>query len=389
LARQASIVGGVFKKPAHRALATPRLRGAKRFAKLSAVATIRDVASEVGVSVTTVSHALSGKRPVNTQLRRRIRETADRLGYRPNRIAAAMTTGKTHTLGMVVPDIANPFFGELLASAERAAGERGYTVIGCSSELDSTRETRDVRALLDRRVDGLIYLASSAGANPALAEVEQARVPIVALDEEMSSLPGTALVVTVDNEQGGALAAGHLLELGHEEIAVVAGPRGLPTASARLAGFVEALAQAGRRLTRSRILRADAYRMSSGRKAGAALLERDEALTAIFCANDLIALGVIEAVRELGRDVPAGVSVVGFDDSFVASLVSPPLTTIRQPLARLGKEAANLTIDLIEDPLGPHAGRQFPVELVVRGSTRRPSRCAPVGRENGIERRVP
>ena len=172
-------------------------------------------------------------------------------------------------------------------------------------------------------------------------------------------------------------------------MAVVAGPRGLPTASARLAGFVEALAQAGRRLTRSRIVRADAYRMSSGRKAGAALLERDEALTAIFCANDLIALGVIEAVRELGRDVPAGVSVVGFDDSFVASLVSPPLTTIRQPLARLGKEAANLTIDLIEDPLGPHAGRQFPVELVVRGSTSRPSRCAPVGRENGIERRVP
>ena len=265
-----------FTPDARIANPAPRLRDTKRFAKLFDVATIRDVASEVGVSVTTVSHALSGKRPVSRQMRRRIRETADRLGYRPNRIAAAMTTGKTHTLGMVVPDIANPFFGELLASAERAAGERGYTVIGCSSELDSTRETRDVRALLDRRVDGLIYLASSAGANPALDEVEQARVPIVALDEEMSSLPNTALVVTVDNEQGGALAAGHLLELGHEEIAVVAGPRGLPTASARLAGFVEALAQAGYRLLRSRIVRADAYRMSSGRKAGAALLEGRE-----------------------------------------------------------------------------------------------------------------
>jgi LacI family transcriptional regulator len=347
------------------------------------------VAAEVGVSVTTVSHALSGKRPVSGQMRRRIRETADRLGYRPNRIAAAMTTGKTHTLGMVVPDIANPFFGELLASVERVAGERGYTVIGCSSELDSTRETRDVRALLDRRVDGLIYLASSAGANPALAEVERACVPIVALDEEMSSLPGTALVVTVDNEQGGALAAGHLLEFGHEEMAVIAGPRGLPTASARLAGFVGTVSQVGRRLPRSRIVRADAYTMSSGRKAGIALFERDEAPTAIFCANDLIALGVIEAARELGRDVPGDVSVVGFDDSFVASLVSPPLTTIRQPVAGLGREAANLAIDLIEDPAGRHAGRQLPVELVVRGSTSRPSRRARVGARIGIERRVP
>jgi DNA-binding LacI/PurR family transcriptional regulator len=353
------------------------------------VPTIREVAAEVGVSVTTVSHALSGKRPVSRQMRRRIQETADRLGYRPNRIAAAMTTGKTRTLGMVVPDIANPFFGELLASAERVAGERGYTVIGCSSELDSTREARDVRALLDRRVDGLIYLASSAGANPALAEVEQAGVPIVALDEEMASLPGTAVVVTVDNEHGGALAAGHLLELGHEEMAVVAGPRGLPTASARLAGFVEALSQAGPRLPRSRIVRADAYRMSAGRTAGAALLERDDALTAIFCANDLIALGVIEAARQLGRDVPGEVSVVGFDDSFVASLVSPPLTTIRQPLARLGKEAANLAIDLIEDPSGRHAGRQLPVELVVRGSTSRPFAARSRRARNVIERRVP
>jgi len=338
--------------------------------------------------VTTVSHALSGKRPVSRQLRRRIRETADRLGYRPNRIAAAMTTGKTHTLGMVVPDIANPFFGELLASVERVAGERGYTVIGCSSELDSTRELRDVRALLDRRVDGLIYLASSAGDNPGLAEVAEAGVPIVALDEEMASLPDAALAVTVDNEHGGALAARHLLELGHEEPAVVAGPSGLPTASARLAGFAQALLQAGQRLRSSRIVRADAYRMSSGRTAGAALLEGDETLTAIFCANDLIALGVIEAARELGRDVPGEVSVVGFDDSFVASLVSPALTTVRQPLAWLGKEAANLTIDLIEDPAGPHAGRQLPVELVVRGSTSRPPRRAGVGARNGIERRA-
>jgi DNA-binding LacI/PurR family transcriptional regulator len=128
--------------------------------------------------------------------------------------------------------------------------------------------------------------------------------------------------------------------------------------------------------------------MSSGRKAGAALLRRDDALTAVFCANDLIALGVIEAARSLGRDVPGAVSVVGFDDSFVASLVSPPLTTIRQPLARLGKEAANLTIDLIEDPAGSHIGRQLPVELVVRGSTSRPLQRAGVGARNGIQRRV-
>lgn len=350
--------------------------------------TIRDVAHEVGVSVTTVSHALSGKRPVSGPTRRRIRDTADRLGYRPNRIAAAMITGKTRTLGMVVPDIANPFFGELLAAVERAAGERGYTVIACSSELNSERETRAVRALLDRRVDALVYLAGSAGANPALAEVDQAGAPIVVLDEQMPSLPLGACVVTVDNRLGGALAAQHLLELGHTEIAIVAGPKGLPTASARLEGFRDALADAGHHLRRSRVVHAGTYTMSAGRHVGATLLTRDEQLTGIFCANDLIALGVVAAAAKLGRDVPRRLSVIGFDDSFVASLASPPLTTIRQPLARLGKEAANLAIDAIEDPAGEHAGRQLPVELIVRDSTSRPPRRARPAAGNSTQRRA-
>lgn len=338
--------------------------------------TIRDVAHEVGVSVTTVSHALSGKRPVNGSTRLRIRDTAERLGYRPNRIAAAMTTGKTRTLGMVVPDIANPFFGELLAAVERAAGERGYTVIACSSELDPVRETRGVRALLDRRVDALVYLAGSAGPNPALAEVDQAGVPTVVLDEQMPSLPPGACVVTVDNRQGGALAAEHLLELGHTEIAIVTGPKGLPTSAARLGGFLDALTDAGHRLPRSRIVHAGTYTLNAGRHVGASLLTRDERLTGVFCANDLIALGVVAAATKLGRDVPRRLSVIGFDDSFVASLASPPLTTVRQPLARLGKEAADLAIDAIEDPHGDHAGRQLPVELIVRDSTGRPPRRA-------------
>ena len=175
--------------------------------------TIREVAREAGVSIATVSHALSGNRPVSGTTRRRIAAAIDRLGYRPNRIAAAMTTGRTETLGMVVPDIANPFFGGLLGTAERAAAERGYTVIACSSELDAELEARYVAKLRDRRVDALLYLAGTERPNTALAEIEAAGTPIVVLDEELGELPRSASVLTVENESGGALAAAHLLAL--------------------------------------------------------------------------------------------------------------------------------------------------------------------------------
>jgi LacI family transcriptional regulator len=328
---------------------------------------IREVAHEAGVSITTVSHALSGKRPVSLATRRRIKAAARRLGYRPNQVAAAMITGRTKTLGVLVPDIANPFFGGLVHAAEGAAAARGYTVVFSAAELDPALEARAVQVLHDKRVDALLYLGGTDEENRALRALAKAGTPIVALDEALPTIPRRASLVIVDNEEGGRLAARHLLDLGHTELGAITGPSGLPTARDRLKGFTEGAGQP--KLHRRRIRYAEAYTIDGGRSAARDLLEREPAVTALFCANDLMALGALEAARALGRVIPSDLSVVGFDDIFVSALVSPALTTIRQPLARLGKEAAELAIDLIEGHATGPERRVLPVELVVRDST--------------------
>lgn len=326
--------------------------------------TIREVAREAGVSVATVSHALSGKRPVSARTRSRIARAAARLGYRPNAIAAAMTTGRTQTLGVVVPDIANPFFGELLAAVEHTAAERGYSVVASSSELDPALEARAVRALHDRRVDAVLYLPWSPTPTPALAELAAAGIRVVCLDEDLPDAPESASTLVVENVRGGELAAEHLRALGHTEIGIVAGPLALPTARDRVAGFTKVLEIPARRLRA-----AASYTVAAGRETALQLLRDEPALTALFCANDLIALGALAAARDLGRAVPGELSVVGFDDSFLASVVTPALTTVRQPLTRLGREAAEIAIELIEGIRQDPVRRTLPVELVVREST--------------------
>jgi LacI family transcriptional regulator len=324
--------------------------------------TIREVAREAGVSIATVSHALSGKRPVSARTRGRIARAVERLGYRPNPIAAAMTTGRTRTLGVVVPDIANPFFGELLAAVERTAAQYGYGVVASSSELGPELEARAVRALHDRRVDAVVYLPWSPEPTPGVAELADGGAPLVWLDEELACIPEKASVLVVDNVRGGELAAEHLRTLGHVGAGVVAGPLELPTAHDRLSGFRSVLAD-------SPLRAAEAYTAPAGRAAALELLRAEPDLTALFCANDLIALGALAAARELGRNVPAELSLVGFDDSFLASAVTPALTTVQQPLARLGREATEIAIELIEGTQQEPVRRMLPVELVVREST--------------------
>jgi DNA-binding LacI/PurR family transcriptional regulator len=333
--------------------------------------TIREVARESGVSIATVSHALSGKRPVSGATRRRIKSAARRLGYRPNQVAASMITGRTQTLGVIVPDIANPFFSGLVHAAVDAAAGCGYTVIVGTAELDPALETRHVEVLHDKRVDGLLYLGGTDHDNRALRVLAKAGTPIVALDEALPFLPRSASLVTVDNVEGGRLAAHHLLQLGHRELGVVTGPSGLPTAQARLHGFAEVAGDAGLRPNGRRIRYAEAYTLAAGRAATADLLAREPGVTGLFCANDLMALGAVEAARELTLKVPRDLSVVGFDDIFVSPLVSPRLTTVRQPIVQLGKEAAELAIALIEHEVAGPDRRILPVELVVRDSTAR------------------
>jgi LacI family transcriptional regulator len=333
------------------------------------MATIVDVARMAGVSVATVSQTFSAKRPVSPRTSAKVRAAAARAGYRPSHVAVSMVTGRTGTIGMVVPDIANPFFSELVRGAEAAAMTAGYMTIVCSSELDASLEDRCVEVLSDKRVDALLYLPGTTRRHSCLADPALKRTPLIVIDEEPHGLPPAATVITCDNEAGGELAAGHLADLGHRDIGVVGGPEGLPTAEMRLRGFVRALAERGIVIPAERILRASHYTLGAGTEIGSAMLARDPRITAVYCANDLIALGLMTAAAEHGRTVGRDLSVAGFDDIFVSQLVTPALTTVRQPIARLGRQAAQLAVDAIEGRHDRPGRIVLPVELVIRGST--------------------
>lgn len=334
--------------------------------------TILDVARMAGVSPATVSHTFSAKRPVSAPTRARVHAAAERTGYRASHLAAAMVTGRTRTLGMVVPDIANPFFSELVRGAEAAAMAAGYMTIVCSSELDAGLEDRCVEVLSDKRVDSLLYLPGTTRRHACLEDPALRQTPLVVLDEEMPDLPARAHVVSSDNEAGGAAAARHLADLGHTEIGVVAGPSGLPTAEARLRGFTGELAGRGITVPPQRVLRADYYTREAGLLTGGAMLVGHPEVTAVYCANDLIALGLMSAAAAAGRTVGRDLSVAGFDDIFVAELVTPALTTIRQPIAELGRQAVRIAVAAIDGAVQAPRRTVLPVELVVRGSTARP-----------------
>ena len=329
-------------------------------------ATIRDVARAAGVSVTTVSHAFSGRRPVSAPVRRRVAAASHRLAYRPSHLAQAMVTGRSRTVGLIVPDIANPFFPEVARGVEDAAADRGYSVFLADSELDHREEQRYVDLFEDKGVDGMIYLAGTPMLGPALSRVAASETPLVLVDEDLAVEGPRCGFVGVDNRGGGRLAARHLLELGHRRFAVIAGPALLPTAAARLDGFLHELEQAG--IGAPEVETAGSYVFEDGRTAFAALQRRGGAFDALFCANDLLALGAVTAAQEAGLTVPGDLSVVGFDDIFFARLSYPGLTTVTQPMRQIGREAAVLLIDLIEGRRG-NRRRILPVRLTERAST--------------------
>lgn len=278
-----------------------------------------------------------------------------------------MVTGRSRTVGLIVPDIANPFFPEVARGVEDAAADRGYSVFLADSELDHREEQRYVDLFEDKGVDGMIYLAGTPMLGPALSRVAASDTPLVLVDEDLAIAGPRCGFVGVDNRTGGSLAACHLLARGHRRFAVIAGPESLPTASARLEGFLDELRRAG--MGAPAVEAAGSYVFEDGRTAFAALNRRGEEFDALFCANDLLALGAITAAQELGLRVPDDLSVVGFDDIFFARLSNPGLTTIAQPMREIGGAAALLLIDLIEGRRGERR-RVLPVRLTERASTR-------------------
>ncbi|MGC4001547.1 MAG: LacI family DNA-binding transcriptional regulator [Anaeromyxobacter sp.] len=297
------------------------------------MATIKDVAALAGVSYTTVSHVLNETRPVLPGTRERVLAAARKLDYEPSAVARSLKHQVTHTVGLLVPNSTNPYFAELARGIEDACFAAGHSLILCSSDDEPERQAAYLRLLRQKRVDGIV-VASASDEPRWVGALRDLRLPLVVVDRGIGGL--SADLVQVDNERGGALAAEHLLSLGHEAIACITGPPGLSVDRDRLRGFRRALAAGGVKLPEGRVLESD-FTAPGGRKAALELLERTPRLTALFVFNDLMAIGALRAAAELGLPVPGRLSVVGFDDVELSRYVYPSLTTVGQSIRKLGE----------------------------------------------------
>ena len=327
--------------------------------------TIKDVAQDAGVSVSTVSYVINNSGPVAPERRERVLESCRKLGYTPNSSARRLRGQFTSTIGLVVPDLVNPFFAMVAEGVEKQASERDVLVVFCAPEAGDNSESVNARLLRSQRLDGVVYLAGAATPLDSLVKLTSLG-PVVLVDEQ---LPGVTFpCVVADNRGGARLVAQHVIDQGHEQIGIIGGPSSLWTAVERLAGYQEAIKEAGIDESKITIVEGD-YRMESGKQLAARMLLGSalDRPTALLCANDLMAIGALEYARSVGMTVPTDMSVVGFDDLPIAELLQPRLTTVRQPARDMGYRAAQILLDLIEgsepEPLEP-----LPVMLQIRES---------------------
>jgi DNA-binding LacI/PurR family transcriptional regulator len=325
---------------------------------------IKDIARLAKVSHPTVSRALQNSPLVNAQTAARIRRIARATGYRASAVARGLVTRHTRTIGLVVTTVADPFASEVVCGIEQTANEHGYAVFLADSNADPEREKRVVQALAERRVDGIIVTSSRVG-TLYLPLLRKMMVPIVLVNDQH---PGDFVhSVMISNFEGMRAAAAHLTGLGHRRIAYLGDRFGYQSDAERLAGYRAALKSAGISFCAGLVVHGDGL-PEEAMRATEHLLGLRKPPTAICCYNDMSALGAMKAVRAYGLSVPGDVSVAGFDDLFFAAYTDPPLTTVRQPMRRMGKLATESLLKLMA---GEQSVAQIKVgtELVVREST--------------------
>jgi LacI family transcriptional regulator len=341
---------------------------------------IKDVAREAGVSVGTVSNVINRPDSVTAATRVRVLSAIDRLGYVRSESARQLRAGRSRIIALLVLDMANPFFVDVASGAERVARGAGLGVMLCNSAQSSEEEAEYLALFSEQRVRGvLVTPADTTGRN--LAGFRRQEIPFVFVDRLVPSAEGCS--VSVDDVLGGALAGRHLLEQGHSEIVYVSGPLQLAQCQDRRTGVLQALAEAGLPADRLRVLEADRLDVAAGRDAAARLLGMSPRPTAVFCANDLLAFGVLQALFGAGVSVPDDIALVGYDDIEFASAAAVPLTSVRQPAARMGRLAAELLIEETGEDAAGHCHQQIVLqpELVVRGSSlARPASAGPAPR---------
>ncbi len=327
---------------------------------------IKDVAARAGVSVGTVSNVLNGRETVSPDTVEKVRAAIHDLGYVRNDAARQLRAGRSRSIALIVLDVGNPFFAAVARGAEARAAQDGYVVLLGSSGADAGQERLYLDQFVEQRVAGVLLTPADADSD-AVERLTAAGIPLVLVDEQTAA--ADVCTVSVDDVEGGYLAVSHLLAQGRRRIAFVAGPRGTRQVADRLAGARRAIAEVdGAELE---IIETDALTVLSGRAAGERLRERGDRPDAVFAANDLLAVGLLQALTMLGDiRVPEDVALIGYDDIDFASATVVPLTSVRQPAEALGSTAVDLLLRRFDGELDP-AERQvrFRPELVVRASS--------------------
>lgn len=329
--------------------------------------TIKDIAKMAGVSTATVSMVLNNKDEHISELtKEKILQIAKEYNYVPNTMARSLVTKQTKTIGLVIPDIANPFFPEIARGAEDKANEAGYNIIFCNTDDNIEKEQRYVDMLSEKMVDGIIFTASS-DRNYWLDKLHKQSIPIILLDRDIP-LNGNVGRIVVNNQQGTYEGTKYLIEKGYKEIAFINGNIANETAKNRLAGFKSAMQDHGVELRSERILEGS-FKREWGYGAATWLLSQEIEFDAVVCGNDLIAIGAIRALKDAGKRIPQDVAVLGFDDIYMAKLVEPELSTISQPKYEMGYKASELLINMIEKKENMEQLIIFDTKLVIRKST--------------------
>lgn len=323
-------------------------------------ATIRDVASEAGVSPATVSRYLNKSIVLPPDTAARIERACKNLAYRPNQLAKRLSLGSSELIGLVTPEIANPFFAALAGAAEDEARQAGYALLIVSTGGDPQMEIANIQRLDSRHVDGLIVLTNRPD-DGRLRRMITGRKDVVLLDEDV---PGAEVArIFVENEQGAYAATRHLLEASHRRIAHVGGPKDLFSTSERFAGFACALSDAGVPVDEN-LLRFGAYDRDSGLSAIRELMA-GPAPTAVFTGSDYIAVGVLAGLRQMGLAAPRDLSIASFDDMPFADMMHPPLTTVRQPIEEMARLSVRTLLAQIKGD-APASLARLPTKLIVR-----------------------
>lgn len=330
--------------------------------------TIYDVAKVAEVSIATVSKVINKTGRISEETIKKVEKVMEELDYQPSVVASALTGKQTYTIGMIIPDLANPHFAEVARGVEDRASQLGYNMIICSTDNDLEKEEKYILLLNQKSVDGII-VATGARHTSSLKQLIQRKIPVVLLSRDLPSLKVDA--VLLDDFLGGYQATSHLLSLGHEKIAMITEDLHYSSTSERVRGYKQAMEDAGLTCEDRFIWIAD-FTMEGAKWTAERLLASDDPPTAIFTSNDLLAMGALQAAREAHLSIPDDLSIVGFDDTILAKLVDPSLTTVRQPNKEMGQAVMDLLVEEIrQEKRGKRKVVLMP-ELVIRNSTTKP-----------------